>query len=409
MRAISLIPFLRWLAVLTILPFVATFAYAQITPSADAYTNTADPTANYGSNVLLYVDGATEISYIQFNLSSIPSSATVSQATLKLYVNAVTKAGSFNVDYVNGSWSESKITSSLAPALGSAIVSNVPLTTASKNQYVLINVTLAVVAWLNGSQANDGIALVADGTFNANFDSKENATTSHPPELDIAFATNGPEGPPGPTGGQGPAGTPGSQGATGATGANGPQGATGSQGPQGLTGPQGLPGMFDVYDANDQLLGTALDGAGNVAIPSLGLVISFRFVPCSSQNCLPTFDPSGEYIFFSESNCAGTAYVNTSWYYQNPFGLQTLYLFNSGLVTFQLVALAPYSNNVQSWWNADQEACIGWIGGGVGGDGTWQVNIQPFTGTLPFDLPVAPPLQLVPAGQSPHVRKGQVK
>jgi hypothetical protein len=78
-----------------------TSAYAQITPSADAFTNTADPTTNYGANVLLDVNGATEIAYIQFNLASIPSSATVSQATLKLYVNAVTKAGTFNVDYVN--------------------------------------------------------------------------------------------------------------------------------------------------------------------------------------------------------------------------------------------------------------------------------------------------------------------
>jgi TGF-beta propeptide len=168
-----------------------TGAYGQITPSADAYTNTATPTTNYGAKTLLDVDGATQIAYIQFNLSSIPASASVTQATLKLYVNTVTAAGSFNVDYVSGTWAESKITSSLAPALGAAIVSSVSITTASKNQYILINITPAVVAWLNGSQANDGIALVANGTFNATFDSKENTTTSHPPELDIVFAGGG--------------------------------------------------------------------------------------------------------------------------------------------------------------------------------------------------------------------------
>jgi hypothetical protein len=32
--------------------------------------------------------------------------------------------------------------------------------------------------------------LVANGAFNATFDSKENTTTSHPAELDIAFAGN---------------------------------------------------------------------------------------------------------------------------------------------------------------------------------------------------------------------------
>lgn len=164
---------------------------AQITPSQDAYTNSADPTTNYGSNALLNVDAATQISYIRFNLASIPAGASISQATLKVYVNSATTAGSFNVDYVNGDWSESTITHSLAPALGNTIVSGVPITKADTNQYILVNITPAVQAWLKGSQANDGIALVADGAFNASFDSKENTTTSHPPELDLVFASAG--------------------------------------------------------------------------------------------------------------------------------------------------------------------------------------------------------------------------
>jgi hypothetical protein len=45
-----------------------------------------------------------------------------------------------------------------------------------------------VQAWLDGSETNNGLALVADSSFNATFDSKENTTTSHSPELDIAFA-----------------------------------------------------------------------------------------------------------------------------------------------------------------------------------------------------------------------------
>jgi hypothetical protein len=163
---------------------------AQITPSQDAYTNNADPTTNFGANGLLDVDGASQITYIRFNLASIPSGAHVSQATLKLYVNAVTTAGSFNVDYVNGTWSENTITYSISPALSNTIASGVTITEAGKNQYILIDVTPAVEAWLNGSQANDGLALVANSTFNASFDSKENTTTSHPPELDLVFASS---------------------------------------------------------------------------------------------------------------------------------------------------------------------------------------------------------------------------
>jgi hypothetical protein len=163
-------------------------AYAQITPSADSYINTVDATTNYGTKTLLDVDGASQITYIQFNLASIPSGASVSQATLKLYVNTVTTAGSFNVDYVNGAWAESSIDASNAPPLGGAVASGVTVTTEDKNQYLLINVTSAVQAWLSGAETNNGIALVANSTFNATFDSKENTTTSHPAELDIVFA-----------------------------------------------------------------------------------------------------------------------------------------------------------------------------------------------------------------------------
>jgi hypothetical protein len=167
---------------------VCAAAYAQITPSADSYTSTAAVTTNYGASTVLGVDGATVVTYLQFNLASVPTTASISQATLKVYVNSVTTAGSFNVDYVNGSWEESTIDASNAPPLGSAIASNVAITTADKNQYILINVTAAVQAWLSGSESNHGIALVANSDFYATFDSKENATTSHPPELDIAFA-----------------------------------------------------------------------------------------------------------------------------------------------------------------------------------------------------------------------------
>jgi Kelch motif len=169
--------------------FTAVYAQAQITPSADSYTNSATPTTNYGSKPLLDVDAASQITYLQFDLSSIPSGATISQATLKLFVNSVTTGGSFNVDYVNGSWVEGTIDSGNAPPLGGNIGSNVNVTTANKNDYILVNVTPALEAWLNGSETNNGIALVANGKFNASFDSKENTGTSHAPELDVVFAS----------------------------------------------------------------------------------------------------------------------------------------------------------------------------------------------------------------------------
>ena len=42
-------------------------ASAQLTPSGDAYTNTATPGGNFGAKPLLDVQSATQNSYIQFD------------------------------------------------------------------------------------------------------------------------------------------------------------------------------------------------------------------------------------------------------------------------------------------------------------------------------------------------------
>jgi len=174
-----------------------TSAFAQITPSQDSYTDTAKATTNFGAATTLGVASSPtsiQTTYIQFDLSSVPvgyTSTNVAKATLKLYVDSVKATGSLNVDYVNGSWAEKTIAADLVPALGNTIASSVPLSSANAHDYVLIDVTPAVGEWLNGSQANDGIALVANSGLSATFDSKENTSQSHTAELDIVFTSGG--------------------------------------------------------------------------------------------------------------------------------------------------------------------------------------------------------------------------
>ncbi len=170
-------------------------ASAQVTPSDDSYTLSSTPATNYGTKNTLLVESAGATTFLRFDLTSIPPSVTgsmVAKATLKIYVATVPTAGSFNVVLVTSAWTESTITANNSPTLGSAIASAVPVTTADKNQYVLVDVTAAVVDWLSGT-ANDGIALVPDGTVSFTLNSKETTTTSHPAELDIVLS-----GPPGP-------------------------------------------------------------------------------------------------------------------------------------------------------------------------------------------------------------------
>lgn len=168
-----------------------TGAYAQITPSADASTSSLAPTQNYGSNGYLYVHSATQVTYVQFDLSTIPSGytgANIAKASLKVYLYSVAGGGTFNVDYVTSPWTEKTITFNDSPTLGGFIAASGNIAAANAKDYVIIDITPAVQAWLNGTESNNGIALVGNGTFNAGFESKENTVTSHPPELDIVFA-----------------------------------------------------------------------------------------------------------------------------------------------------------------------------------------------------------------------------
>jgi hypothetical protein len=185
----------RWLiaVLLLITPGVMITASAQITPSQDAYINTASPGTNYGTAVTLGVVSPSQTTFIAFDLSSIPAGYTgssITKATLKLYVSSVTTAGSFNVDLVNGSWTEAKLTANNAPALGPTIAASVPLTKSQARDYILIDITSALQDWLNGTP-NDGIALVANSPLSATVESKENIKESHNAELDVVFAGGG--------------------------------------------------------------------------------------------------------------------------------------------------------------------------------------------------------------------------
>lgn len=183
-RRLVFVPLLLVLAA-----FVA--AHAQITPSGDAYINTASPGTNYGTAVTLGVVSPSQTTFIAFDLSSIPAGyngSSIAKATLKLYLSSVTTAGSFNVDLVNGSWTEATLNANNAPALGSTIAASVPLTKSQARDYVLIDITTALQDWLNGTP-NDGIALVANSPLAATFESKENIKESHNAELDVVFAS----------------------------------------------------------------------------------------------------------------------------------------------------------------------------------------------------------------------------
>jgi hypothetical protein len=302
-----------WCLLLLTLAFQPLFAQAP--PSADTFVSSSTPKTNYGSSIALVV-GQGSTSYVQFNLAGIPAGASISKATLRLYVDAVAKAGKFDVYQLNSSWAENTLTyNTPPPPLGLSVTNGngVSITTASWNQFLLIDITALAQGWVNGTIPNNGVALAltsgSSGSFS--FDSKESLLTGNGPELEITLSGSaGPQGPIGPTGPQGlqgatglvgPAGAAGPQGAPGAIGATGPQGpvgATGQQGPAGVQGPKGDTGASGPQGATGPQGAMGLMGLVGPAGPAGAALSSFDSLaglPCTrnSQSGLIALTYSG--------------------------------------------------------------------------------------------------------------------
>jgi hypothetical protein len=170
----------------------------------------------------------------------------VSHARLRFWVNSnSTVPGAITLSPVTAAWDESVLKDNLTGSLsfGTAKLADLPVT--SVNNFISIDVTAWVKAWLGGSLVNEGIeieASAATSALNLAFDSKESNQTSHEPRLEISLSRLGATGPIGPLGPIGPQGIPGLAGPPGSSGAPGPAGPAGSAGSTGLQGIAGNDG-----------------------------------------------------------------------------------------------------------------------------------------------------------------------
>jgi hypothetical protein len=224
-------------AVTVLLPlFLYPQARAADAPlKADAYVTSAMPNQNNGTATTIRV--ATGINaLLRFDLSTLPAGTTgadIARANLRLAVNGAPTAGSINVRAILVAWPETSVAFNNAPALGSIYYAAFPIIAQDADNFVWIDVTTLVRDWVNGTLANNGLALVANtSTVNVRFDSRENQQTSHQPSLDVIL--KGPKGDTGQAGPPGPIGPPGPMGPPGMTGPIGPAGPVGPTGAKGL-------------------------------------------------------------------------------------------------------------------------------------------------------------------------------
>jgi hypothetical protein len=205
--------------------------------------------SNYGSGIDLRVfkgNGRIGRVFLKFSLATLPPgtmASDVSQARLRFWVNSnSTVTGAITLSPVTAAWDEYVLNNNLTSSLsfGTPKLADLPVT--SVNNFISVDVTAWVRAWLTGSLANEGIEIEAGGattTLNLAFDSKESNQTSHEPRLEIALTRVGATGPIGPLGPIGPQGIPGLAGPPGSSGAPGPAGPAGPAGSTGIAGIDG--------------------------------------------------------------------------------------------------------------------------------------------------------------------------
>jgi collagen triple helix repeat protein len=230
------------------LPVPAAAVLARL--SDDTHASSSARTTNFGSAPTLLVQGpgpTAAQAYMRFDLTTLPSGtrgADVARAVLRLWVAKVTRPGMFDVHSVRGGWSEDALTAANAPGRGRDELLGIQVSAQDRNRFVLVDVTELVQEWLDRTLENNGLVLMPNAAGVAvEFDSKENAATSHEPELEITLRATGAAGPPGPPGPPGSVGADGARGPAGERGPSGPPGPPGPPGPAGPPGPSGPSGV----------------------------------------------------------------------------------------------------------------------------------------------------------------------
>ncbi len=161
-------------------------------PIADAYVNSTNPNANYGSSnsLIIHTNSYECHSYIMFNLSSIPSNAVILSAELRVRLAHVS---GYNCEIgahrsSDSSWKESELTWSNKPAFESQATAAVKLSGLVFLGYKAWNITVDAQVMRSTGRLTEVLVLDwSDQYTHADFDSRE--TKSNRPELEIQYVT----------------------------------------------------------------------------------------------------------------------------------------------------------------------------------------------------------------------------
>ncbi len=181
-----------------ILLFFSTPSFAvttSFTAVEDSFISETDPTHNFGSDTALLADGDDGFggelaTIIKWDVSSIPSNAIVTAASIKLNLFD-SSGGPYNIIRQNTAWSEGTV--NWSHLSGSALVRGI-IPAFSLGQVTIplnehgINL---VQGWLDGGFVNNGITIRTAGTTNGiDMDSRESGGFS--PTLEVTYTSEDP-------------------------------------------------------------------------------------------------------------------------------------------------------------------------------------------------------------------------
>jgi hypothetical protein len=166
--------------------------------SQDTYIASGNPNGNYGSAWNMGIGfsssstgglGALRM-LLQFNLSGIPSNATVSNATVHIYQYQATGISSmgFQAQYAVSSWNEFNATWSNSNFIGGTRlpVGNFPNTLG----WLAVNATNLFRTWVNGQEPNNGLIMTGyEGTDTPSTRWFYSSNSSNRPYVDLTYTT----------------------------------------------------------------------------------------------------------------------------------------------------------------------------------------------------------------------------
>ncbi len=148
-----------------------------LSPVADSYVDSANPTTTHGTSTQLRVDGSPLVdSYLRFDLSSVPG--TITGLALKVFANSSSTAGYAVRGVADNTWSESTLNWNNAPPIGSANVG-------TSGAFSSNTLTTVDVSALNNGNGLLSMAMIGINGTAISFSSREGAT---PPQLVVTYS-----------------------------------------------------------------------------------------------------------------------------------------------------------------------------------------------------------------------------